>query len=575
MLTNSPVTQSRGARTLFFLGTIVTVGILLYAHQVRVGTPPPGLQRSFLVLFVYEDYWATALELLLLVATVFLASRIPSTPILRQFGQHPWRAAAFTVIILSIGCLFSYRNHPLSMDEYAAYFQSRIFAAGHMTGRFPLAMADWLIPPGFQDFFLQISHLDGRVTSTYWPGHALLMAPFSFLHITWAYNAVVSALTLVIMHRIALEIFGDIEAAGLVLLLTVASPVIFGLGVSYYSMPSHLLANCIYTLLLLRPTAPRVLGAGVVGSVALVMHNPVPHTLYALPWIIWLATRPGGLRLLGMLFLGYVPVILIVGFGWFEFSNELRREGREAMAAVLSTPERIRTLLSAFSPPTRWMLLARAIEAAKIWVWAVPGLVILAFAGAIRWHKSHVVRILTSSALATLIGYLFFTQDQGHGWGDRYFHSAWLTLPLLAAAAIYTPRHATEGSRDTAPVLFGDMGTRRFITTCALLTLVFGVPWRAWQMQEFMAHDLDQSPHYLGTERQVIMMDPRHTFYGGDLIQNDPFLRDNKIRMLTHGPSADQAMMSVQFPDMHVVYQDVYGTVWSAAPAMQSPSPDR
>ncbi len=92
----------------------------------------------------------------------------------------------------------------------------------------------------------------------------------------------------------------------MVLLLTVASPVIFGIGISYYSMPAHLLANSLYALLLVRPTPLRAIGAGVVGSIALSLHNPVPHTLFAIPWLIWIVTRPGGVRLVGLMCLGYL-----------------------------------------------------------------------------------------------------------------------------------------------------------------------------------------------------------------------------------------------------------------------------
>ncbi len=72
-----------------------------------------------------------------------------------------------------------YHDDPFSMDEYTAHFQRQIFAAGHLTGRLPLPLKDWLIALQFQDSFLRISHADGQVASMYWPGHALIMAPFN------------------------------------------------------------------------------------------------------------------------------------------------------------------------------------------------------------------------------------------------------------------------------------------------------------------------------------------------------------------------------------------------------------
>ena len=62
----------------------------------------------------------------------------------------------------------------------------------------------------------------------------------------------------------------------------------------------------------------------------------------------------------------------------------------------------------------------------------------------------------------------------------------------------------------------------------------------------------------------MVIVDPRFSFYGADLVQNDPWLRGSVIRMITHGAAADAQMMSEHFADMHRVYEDNYGSVWSA-----------
>lgn len=135
------------------------------------------------------------------------------------------------------------------------------------------------------------------------------------------------ALTLLVIHRLALELFDDREAAGFALLLTIASPVILANGISYYSMPAHLLANSAFALLLFRPTPRRAAAAGVVGSLALALHNPVPHMLFAHPGWSGSATRQGGMRLLAALIAGYLPLCAQLGLGWFQFSGHLLREG--------------------------------------------------------------------------------------------------------------------------------------------------------------------------------------------------------------------------------------------------------
>ncbi len=82
-------------------------------------------------------------------------------------------------------------------------------------------------------------------------------------------------------------------------------------------------------------------------------------------------------------------------------------------------------------------------------------------------------------------------------------------------------------------------------------------------MQSFVARDLAQLPHYKGTERQIVIPDTVAEFYGADLVQNDPWLRGNVIRMYSHGRTADREMLAQYYPAMHLVFTDHFGWVWS------------
>ena len=299
-----PVVRSAGPRTLFLVGALVTCAIVLWTLHLRRLGVVPGLAPSFFVLFAYQDYPGAICALVILGGACFAPPYARLRPIIRWSGDRPLSAAVITVPLLALGTLVVYHNHPLSMDEYAACFQSRIFAAGHLHGRFPVPLLDWLVPVGFQDHFLNVSRATGSVAEAYWPGFALLLTPFTWAAVPWLCNPIISALTLLAIHRLALELFDDREAAGFAVLLTIASPVIFANGISYYAMPAHLLANCVFALLLVRPNARRAAAAGLVGSLALVLHNPVPHLLFAAPWLVWLALRPRGARSLAALIAG-------------------------------------------------------------------------------------------------------------------------------------------------------------------------------------------------------------------------------------------------------------------------------
>jgi hypothetical protein len=554
---NLAVTRSLGARLLFVGAAVGSIAVLVLANELPAIKSASGLVPIFRTLFSVGDYQGAEVALVILLVAAAVSATYSPRPLLRWLGSHPLYIAASTALLLMVGAWIVYQNTRLSMDEYAQYFQSQVFAAGHLAGQFPAPLLDWLIPRGFQGYFLNVSHASGAVASAYWPSFALLLTPFTWLGVPWACNPIISALTLLVLHRLALRIFKDTEAAGLTLLLTIASPVFFADGISYYAMPAHLLANALFALLLIDTTPRRALLAGLVGSVALTIHNPLPHILFSIPWIIALLRQPSQRRAALMLIVGYLPLCLLLGLGWFFLSSDLVHGGVSPVSGTGGIADDVSKVIDIATLPSPSIWLARLIGVAKIWAWSVPGLLVLAFYGGWKWRHNRWCALLSASALITLLLYVFVPVDQGHGWGYRYFHSAWLVLPLLGAAAFV----ATPGPHDSR---LADQGALALATLCAIFTFFAGTGLRAFQIYEFIAQHQSYLPQYAGTERRVVIVDPRFSFYGADLVQNDPWLRGNVIRMITHGATADAQMMSEHFADMHRVYADRYGSVWSA-----------
>lgn len=560
ILSALPVVRDAGARALFLPTALISITLLAWLYWLGANDDPRGLTPIYFVLFQQFDYPAAMCALLILVCAALVPSRVRLRPVLRWVGAHPCTVAAASAILLCAGSLIAYSNHPFAMDEYAQFFQSQVFATGHLAGRFPTPLLDWLIPKDFQNHFLFVSKSTGAVASAYWPSFALLLTPFTWLGIPWACNPIISALTVIAVHRLALRLFDDHEAAGLAALLTAASPVFFANGISYYSMPAHMLANTVYVLLLTAPTPRRAFSAGVVGSIALTLHNPVPHILFAIPWLVWVANRPRALRLVGCLAAGYVPLCVLLGVGWFLFTIDLRQAALDAATSASTQLHNVARLAGVFSLPDASLLFARLIGLAKVWIWAVPALVIAAAAGAWKWRSDPFCRLLLGSAVLTLIGFLFVPADQGHGWGFRYFHSAWMVLPLLAAGAFARKR----GEQHIAPDGGSDDAVG-FVTACALLSLAVAVPFRAVQIRDLIAHQLQQVPRCGPVPSCVVIIDPHSTFYGADLVQNDPFLRSGIIRMIGHGVAENEDMMREHFPLYQRDRLERHGEVWLPA----------
>ena len=552
-MTATDSTRVRGVAVVSL--AITAVFTLTFAYR-RAGIPNPFELPVYSHLILFHDYAAVAPYI-----GVLLLALLPQVGELGVraatfCGRHAMAVALATAAALALGTRLVYHLHPLSLDEHAAVFQSQIFAEGHLSGQYPAALMDWLIPKFFQAKFLVGSAASGKVASVYWPGFSLLLTPFTALGVPWLLNPLIGGGTILVMHRLGLALFGSAECAGYVVLLTLASPAITINALSFYSMPAHLLLNGLYTLLLLSATPSRALLAGVLGSVALVLHNPVPHLAFALPWMVWLAFRPDRLRLLGALVLGYLPLALVLGWGWALYYDQLL--GREVAANSFTPAAAASTFMgritSVLTGAPGVGLVSRYLDLGKLWLWAVPGLVTVAAMGAWQRRRDRGAwLVFACSGLLTYLAYFTVPFDQGHGWGARYLHSAWLILPLFAAGAL-----RTGGSPDTAPA----SGLARYLAACAALSLAVLTPLRALQVEQFIARHLTQLPQAAGGEPRVLIINFVNTYYGWDLVRSDPFFRDPVKVLITRGEAQDRAMMAAQFPQYRLLGSDWRGWVW-------------
>ena len=505
-----------------------------------------------------------AAGILLLASLISLkAARLEPERCVRFLAARPKTVAAATLALLAAGSLLVYHDHPLSMDEYMPSFQARIFAEGELYGRFPPPLIGRLIPPDFLNHkFISASLTTGKVISTYYPGFALMLTPWTKLGAPWLLNPLLGAGALLLIAHLARRLLDDPLAPGWAMLLALASPAFTVNAFSYYSLTAHLFLNLLFVALLLDRLPSRALVAGVVGSLALTLHNPVPHALFALPWIAWLVFRRKW-RCLLALAVGYLPLSLLLGVGWVQVRAAIAAEnalgavetGAPIMAAAAggAVPflSEIRTFLGVLELPGAEFLGLRYLATLKLFLWAVPGLPILAAAGYYLLRHKTPVRLLGWSAVATFGFYLFVYFDQGHGWGYRYFHSAWGVLPLLGAAALTPP---------------SSRRWRRLVATVALLSLLAGTSLRCVQVYRFIDRHLAQVATVASDVPQVRFLEINSGFYTVDLIQNDPFLDAPVWTLISFGRALDTAMMRQAFPGSHLAVDLGSSTAWIVPP---------
>ena len=537
--------------------------------QVFLSGPPqpPPAGHSAIFWYLLKAYDPAANLLLLLIAVVaFMLRRRPLPAGLFQYaGSHPAAVAAVLFVFLCLGSFWVYKTHPLSMDEYSALFQAGVFASGKLSGSFPPELLDDLIPPGFQNMFLSVSRSTGEVSSSYWPGFSLLLAPFAWLGVPWAANPAIGAISLLVICRLARRITGSQEAGGWAVLLAIASPVFIVSSLSYYSMPAHLMLNAAYALLLLRPTLWRTVAAGLIGSLALTLHNPLPHALFAIPFIVWLILRGGSLRLLACLALAYALPWIVLGLGWKLYLGTLASQAPSSGAAAPLPGVVVMVLgyLEVFTLPSLTRIQYRVAGLTKLWTWGALGIIVLAAWGYWLRRADTPVRLLAATLAATVLGFFLVPFDQGHGWGYRYAYPAWFVLPVLGAVALASLASGNSARESSAAELrsMAGWGIALSLVLCNALRLI--------QVESFMDRHLGQVPPLaqaaLAGSREVIFVNARNGFYSIDLVQNDPFLRGDRIVMLRRSPERVGEVMARHFPGYARVGSGPWGEHWQAA----------
>jgi hypothetical protein len=526
----------------------------------RSGGNPDGFSWIFWYLLDAYDSHGNVLLFAVALGAFFLRRHPAALAAVRLAAQRPWAAAGVAFPLLCLGSLQVYHAHPLSMDEYSTLFQARVFAAGRSSGVFPAELLDQLIPAFFQNYFFTVSRSSGEVSSSYWPGFALLMAPFAWLGIPWAANPALGALTIPAVHRLAKQITGSQEAAGWAVALTIASPAFIVASISYYSTAAHLLCNLLYALLLLRLSVPCAVLAGLVGSLALTLHNPVPHLLFSAPFFIWLLFRGGSARILVALVLGYLPLAGLLGLGWHYHLIDLASAAGATAGLPATAPALADTISSQLGsfltlPGPRTMH-ARIAGLTKIWTWGAAGLMVLAAYGYRAARDAPGVKLLGAAFASTFFGYFLVALDQGHGWGYRYIHSAWFVLPVLAS--VYLCRaDGKEGGELRTMAAWG-----------VVLSLLLADALRLVQVETFVNRHLAQVPPLArradGERPEVVFVNVRTGVYTPDLVQNDPFLRGPRVTLVYEGSERAAQLMAKHFGGYARSAEGNWGEQWTA-----------
>ena len=429
-------------------------------------------------------------------------------------------AAALVACIAFVGAQVVYLSFGLSLDEFMADFDAKVFATGRLLAPVPPEWRDYV--PALQPLFILNIPEHAYWISFYLPTNGALRALFVLLGEPTLEGAVLAGIAVAALYGVARRLWADRPDAALVsVVLLVTSSQFLLTAMTPYAMTGHLAFNMVWLWLFLRDTRASHVAAVVVGFVACGLHQVVFHPLFVAPFLMSLlwARR-------WKLVAFYGVTYAAIGLFWIDYWTLVLRAAdasvaQEANVGMAWFIQRIigwsSLSLDSFAVMSRNLF--------RFAAWQNPAAIPLALIGLFARRNSIAVN-LALGMVFTLAVMLVVMPFQGHGWGYRYWHGCLGSVSLLAAQGwIYLTDRSTAALRRPATGL----------ALCAAFSLFVLLPWRCLQVHAFVEPYATAVRAITQSDAEVVVVDASRIWYGIDLSKNDPFLDGaSKTMNLTH-----------------------------------------
>jgi hypothetical protein len=411
-------------------------------------------------------------------------------------------AAVAVLVVTLAGTYLIMHSTPLSMDEFAAAFQARILASGHITAAVP---AEWqpfasaLVP-----HFISYRAAEQVWLSSYLPAYAALRALFSTVGAEVLLNPLLAAISVLSLAGASARLWpGDMRRARIAILYLVTSAQFLLMSMTGYSWAAHLCFNLLWLYLVLRDDRVGLAAAPWVGALALGLHNPFPHALFAAPFLVRL------LRTRRMGWIAYYAAIYSgAALGWYRlmaFSHaQVGRGGA----------------IQEFGLPSVEGYFAQGMNLSLLLTWQAPAMALFLVAAFLLIRSlKQAERDLMAGIVLSFAFYFVFPNNQGHGWGYRYLYSVMGSAALLAASATVA--------------LAGPAGAvvRRLLIASSVAALFVQLPLRLLQAERFVRPYAATLDYIASRPADVVIVDPSSAYYGRDLIRNDPLSKTRPVTL--------------------------------------------
>lgn len=500
---------------------LAMVAIVLAALQ--------GANANLSLFFLHrQDRW------LLLVGVILLALCVWRLPARERAFSGSWRLAlAIGILMATVAFAGHYlilSGYDLSRDEQMATFDAQVFAQGQLVA--PLSGIWRDHAEALNTMFMHPTNETAGWISAYLPLNAAFRALFGLIGDAALTGPAMLALGAVALWGCARRIWpADREAAVVALLLYLGSGQILFNAMTAYAMPTHLALNLCWLWLFLRRTTTADLAALAVGFVAVGLHQPIMHPMFAAP-ILFLLLLERDWRRAALYFLGYS----VIGGFWAWWPNAMWvLVEADAAAPKGQGIDYISRLTLTVMQGDGLRLANMVANLFRFFAWQHLLLLPLLLFGFTVARHNRLAGALAGGILLTTTVMFIILPYQGHGFGYRYVHGLIGNFILLAVFGWMTLG---------APQPHWRILLMR--TTAAGLILLF--PLQAWMAYSFYAPYAQASKRIAASSADFVVVGETDAPFSIDLVINPPALDAHPIRLIRGAvnPALAQALCGTQ-----------------------------
>lgn len=472
-----------------------------------------GADANLSLFFLHrQDRW------LLLAGVLLIALCVWRLPARSRPLAGDWRlacgAGALMAVVAFAGHYFILSGYDMSRDEQMASFDAQVFAHGYLAAPLTGVWRDH--SEALNTMFMYPTGRTAAWISAYLPLNAALRSLFGLIGDAALTGPAMLLLGAAALWGCARRIWpADREAAVVALLLYLGSGQVLVNGMTAYAMPAHLALNLCWLWLFLRRRAWTDMAALAVGFIAVGLHQPIMHPMFAAP-ILFLLVLERDWRRAALYFLGYAAI----GAFWAWWPNAMwSLVEADVVAPKGGGIDYISRLVLTVTQGDGLRLANMVANILRFFAWQHLLLLPLLPLGIAIARKDRLAGALVAGPLLTLAVMLVILPYQGHGFGYRYLHGLIGNFILIAVFGWMTLGETLPHWR----VLM-------MRTTAAGLILVF--PLQAWMAHSFYAPPAQVSERLSATDADYVLVGAGDAPFAADLVINSPFLEERPIRLL-------------------------------------------